>query len=511
MPSSSSDIESGLLCPQNCYLMEPLTLLALASAAGFVFNKMAGSPAKNERREFTYSKDLVARHAPDNSSDFDLDTIDVLPEYQLVKSLVEHEFPIIFITGGAGTGKSTFVRWALKEFHGSVLLGAPTGMAAVNVGGKTLHSLCSLPPSWIVKKDIKTFPQRKELLEAKVLIIDEMSMVTANLLDGVSAFLRVNRRVNKPFGGLPVIMVGDMFQLPPVVNRSARSLFTRVYGSAKFYNAKCLSKATYYAVELNKTYRQSDQTFVDILTKIREGVELKETLFRLNSGAQITPTPPEGAVWLSPRNREVEYRNEENINLLPGNAKEYLARVKGTFKPDRYPSPAKLVLKIGTQVMFTRTDKNRRWTSGSIGIIRRLLDDKVFVELLETERLVDVGRVQWTDYQYSWDKKNARIARIAIGTYHQLPVLPAWSMTIHKAQGKTIERVHLDLGEGAFETGQTYVALSRCRSLKGLSMARPLTRSDVLIDHESKRFYDNLRAIISKLPPEQMYQKLNPK
>ncbi len=491
--------------------MEPLTLLALASAAGFVFNKMAGSPAKDERREFTYSKDLVARQSPDNSSEFNLDSIDILPEYLLVKSLVDYKFPIIFITGGAGTGKSTFVRWALKEFDGSVLLGAPTAIAAVNVGGKTLHSLCGLPPSWIVKKDIKSFPQRKELLEAKVLIIDEMSMVTANLLDGVSAFLRVNRKVNKPFGGLPVIMVGDMFQLPPVVHRSVRRLYTRVYGSAKFYNAKCLSKATYYAVELNKTYRQSDQNFVDILTKIREGVELKESLIKLNNGAKITSTPPEGAVWLSPRNREVEYRNEENINLLPGKANKYIARVKGTFKPDRYPSPAKLLLKIGTQIMFTRTDKNGRWTSGSIGKIHRLLDDKVFVELLESRRIVDVGRVHWTDYQYGWDKKNERIARIAIGTYHQLPVIPAWSMTIHKAQGKTIEKVHLDLGDGAFETGQTYVALSRCRSLKGLSMARPLVRSDVLIDQESKSFYNNLRAIISKLPPEQMYNKLNPK
>ena len=490
--------------------MEPLTLLALASAAGFVFNKMAGSPGKKERREFTYSKDLVARHSPDNRSEFDLDTIEVLPEYKLVKSLVDYNFPIIFITGGAGTGKSTFVRWIQQEFDGSVLLGAPTGMAAVNIGGKTLHSLCNLPARWIVKKDIKSFPQRKELQEAKLLIIDEISMVTANMLDGVSAFLRVNRRVDKPFGGLSVIMVGDMFQLPPVVDRSVKHLFTSVYGSAKFYNAKCLSKATYYAVELNKTYRQSDQTFVNLLTKIREGIDLKESIAALNEGASLLSSPPEGAVWLSPRNREVAYRNEENFSRLPGKAREYRARVKGKFTSDRYPSPGKLVLKTGTQVMFTRTDAQGRWINGTIGIVRRLLDEKVFVELIDGDRLVDVGRVEWTNYQYSWNKKQQKIERIAIGTYHQLPLVTGWAMTIHKAQGKTIEKVHLELGEGAFETGQTYVALSRCRSLAGLSMARPLTRNDVLIDYESKAFYDNLRSIITKLPPEQMYQQLNP-
>ncbi|MFW2368421.1 MAG: AAA family ATPase, partial [Desulforhopalus sp.] len=238
--------------------MDPFTLLALASAAGFVFNKMSGSPSKEKPREFSFSKDLVAQTEPDNRSEFDISTIDVLPEYKLVKALVEQQFPIIFITGGAGTGKSTFVRWALNEFQGSVLLGAPTAMAAVNIGGKTLHSLCNLPPRWIVKDDIKALPRRKEIQEAKLLIIDEISMVTSNLLDGVSAFLRLNRKTNKPFGGVPVIMVGDMFQLPPVVHRKLVPYYEKFYGSAKFYNARCLQNSTYYAVELNKTYRQSD-------------------------------------------------------------------------------------------------------------------------------------------------------------------------------------------------------------------------------------------------------------
>lgn len=488
--------------------MDPFSLLALASAAGFVFNKLTGALDSKERREFTYSKDLVAQLKPDNRSEFDLSTIDILPEYNLVKSLVKSKFPLIFITGGAGTGKSTFVRWAVREFSGSVLLGAPTSMAALNVGGKTLHSLCQLPPGWITKKDIKHLPQRKEIVEAKLLIIDEISMVTANLLDGVSAFLRVNRAVNKPFGGLPVIMVGDMFQLPPVTKASLTPLFVKHYGSSKFYNAKCLQKATYYGVELNRTYRQSDQQFVNILTRLREGVDLKETINRLNAGCTITKQAPAGSVSLSPRNKEVDKLNTNALTKLPGTAKSYQGVITGQFHSDRLPAPKTLVLKIGTQILFTRNDTAKRWINGTIGVVRRLLTDKIFVELIDTGKVVDVGRTEWTEYHYGWDKRSNRIQRTRIGSYRQFPVVTAWASTIHKSQGKTIENVHLDLGSGAFETGQSYVAVSRCRSFAGLSMSRPLTVEDILVDFESKHFYAGLREIINNLPPEDMLQKL---
>lgn len=488
--------------------MDPFTVLALASAAGFVFNKMSGTQDDEEQREYSYSKDLVARVEPDNRSEFDISTIDVLPEYKLVRDLVKQQFPLVFITGGAGTGKSTFVRWALREFDGSVLLGAPTAMAAINIGGKTLHSLCHLPTGWIVKNDIKSVPRRKEIREAKLLIIDEISMVTANLLDGVSAFLRLNRKVDQPFGGIPVIMVGDMFQLPPVMSRDVEFYYKKIYGTPKFYNAKCLQNSTYYAVELKKTYRQSDQNFVNMLTKLREGVELGKTLAKLNEGCTITENPPEGAVWLSPRNVEVNNRNFRGLNDLPPPLRSYRGQLKGTFRYSRLPSPSKLELKVGTQVMFTRNDVSRRWISGTIGLVRRMLDDKIFVELTGSDKIVDVGRVKWTDYQYFWNRRKRAIQRKEVGSFYQLPLIPSWATTIHKSQGKTIEKVHLNLGRGAFETGQTYVALSRCRSLKGLSLARPLTVSDILVDYESKRFYDSLRNIIHKLPPQELIRKL---
>jgi ATP-dependent DNA helicase PIF1 len=491
--------------------MELFTLLALATAAGFVFNKMTGQTDKKEApdsRELIYSNDIVARLTPDNKSEFDISSIDVLPEYRLIKALVEHQFPLIFITGGAGTGKSTFVRWAMNEFKGSALLGAPTALSAINIGGKTLHSLCQLPPGWIVKKDIQSAPKRKEIQEANLLIIDEISMVTANLLDGVSGFLRLNRGVDKPFGGIPVIMVGDMFQLPPVVKNSSRTLFERIYGSAKFYNAKCLKETTYYAIEFKKTYRQSDQHFVNLLSRLREGVELSQSLAKLNAECTITKTPGSNAVWLSPRNKEVDARNIRQLAGITSPARTYRGNPLGQFKSSRLPSPMELTLKIGSRVMFTRNDSAKRWISGTVGTVHRMLDKKIFVHLADSNTIVDVGKTKWIEYHYGWNPRKGRIERTEIGSYTQFPLVPAWAITIHKSQGKTIERVHLDLGDGAFKTGQTYVALSRCRSLKGLSMARYLTSSDILVDFESKQFYDHLRNVIKKLPADEMMEKL---
>ncbi|MBW1635299.1 MAG: AAA family ATPase [Deltaproteobacteria bacterium] len=491
--------------------MEPFALLALATAAGFVFNKITGQRGgKNplEQRELLYSRDIVARPAPDNSSEFDFSSIEIVPEYRLVKALVEHQFPLIFVTGGAGTGKSTLVRWIMHEFRGSVLLGAPTAISAINIGGRTLHSLCQLPPRWIVKDDIQLVPGRKEIQEANLLIIDEISMVTANLLDGVSGFLRLNRKVDKPFGGIPVIMVGDMFQLPPVVKKSSRTLFEHVYGSAKFYNAKCLRETTYYGVELKKTYRQSDQRFVDLLSRLREGVDLSQTLTKLNSGCAITGNPGNGAVWLSPRNVEVNSQNIRKLAAIKSQARTYRGESAGRFKTGQFPSPVELTLKVGAQVMFSKNDPAGRWISGTVGKVQRMLDEKIFVQLEGSNAIVDVGRSRWVKYHYGWNPAQEKIERTETGSYTQFPLILAWAITVHKSQGKTIERVHLDLGDGAFETGQTYVALSRCRSMKNLSMARHLTPSDILVDFESKQFYDHLRNVIKNLPLHTMMNKL---
>lgn len=492
--------------------MDPFSLLALVTAAGFIFRKSSSQAKDNNepnRRELTYSKNIVTKATSKLIPEYDLSAIEVLPEYKLVKTLVEQQFPMIFVTGGAGTGKSTFVRWLISEFNGAVLLGAPTAIAAINIEGKTLHSLCQLPPAWIIKADIKEAPRRREIKEAKLLIIDEISMVNANLLDGVSAFFRLNRGVDKPFGGLPVIMVGDMFQLPAVTDKETHDLFERIYGSAKFYNAKSLGATTYYAVELNKAFRQVDQLFVDALTRIREGVDVGEPIALLNSQCSITDTPPIGAVWLSPRNVEVDNRNLAELNRLETPTQMYRGKLEGVFKADgRLPSPLELVLKCGAQVMFTKNDSQKRWINGTVGIVRAMESGKIVVELAHTNKLVDVERTKWADYKYRWNNATNEIDRETTGSFEQFPLVLAWAITIHKSQGRTIEKVHLDLGGGAFETGQTYVALSRCRSMQGLSMTRPLTARDILVDKESKEFYDHLRSVIKKLPPEELMKNL---
>lgn len=418
--------------------------------------------------------------------------IDILPEYLFVKQLVEQQFPVIFLTGGAGTGKSTFIKWLCREYRGEVLLGAPTAMAAINVGGRTLHSLFQLPPGWIVKQDIKP-GKKREIKKAKLLIIDEISMVTANLLDGISAYLRLNRGIDRPFGGLTVVMVGDLFQLPPVISEQTRDLFEQVYGSPKFYNARSLKTTDYCAIELTHTYRQTQQDFVQLLCNIREGHDLAASIALLNQHCLMTRTPPPGAVWLSPRNAEVEQKNQAELKKIDAPDFYYNGELEGEFKPDRLPSPLQLQLKVGAQVMFSQNDPQRRWLNGSIGQITVLKEDEISVSLQSTGEQVVVDRVKWLEYHYQWNAAKQEIERIEVGSYTQFPLVLAWAMTIHKSQGRTIDKVHLELGKGAFETGQTYVALSRCRTLQGLSFSRPLQLADILVDTESVVFYRQLR------------------
>jgi len=495
-------------------------LLAQVRAAGFVFHQWdheddgtasAEDPAvllqdDNALPDTVNLQSASAPSAPRSKAA--AAAINVLPEYRLIQDLVKRQFPLILVTGGAGTGKSTLIQWLMRTFRGSTLLGAPTAMAAMNIEGKTLHALCQLPPAWIVKKDIKTLPHRTDIKEAKLLIIDEISMVTANLLDGISAFLRKNRDEGAAFGGMTVIMVGDLFQLPPVVTEATRHLFDQVYGSPQFFHARCLRQAPFYAVELKTTFRQSDQSFIHLLTHIREGLALEDAMAKLNSLCQITSTPPENAVWLSPRNAEVDLCNSQALERLEAEMRSYTGQMSGQFKPDRLPAPKELILKVGAQVMFTKNDPNRRWINGTIGTVRRMDADKVVVALAGNKQVVQVEREEWFEYQYRWDEIEEAIDRDETGRYVQFPLVLAWAMTIHKSQGRTLDRVHLDLGNGAFETGQTYVALSRCRSIEGLSLTRPLRLSDIQVDGEAKAFYRHLRHLIRRLPPETMIEQL---
>lgn len=427
--------------------------------------------------------------------------IEVLPEYLFVKQLVEQQFPAIFLTGGAGTGKSTFIQWLCREYPGEVLLGAPTAMAAINVGGRTLHSLFQLPPGWVMKDDIKP-TKKREIKKAKLLIIDEISMVTANLLDGISAYLRLNRGIDKPFGGLTVVMVGDLFQLPPVIDEKTSILFEQVYGSPKFYNARSLKTTDYCAIELTHTYRQTEQDFVQILCNLREGKDIDNSIEQLNQQCLISQTPPQGAVWLSPRNAEVDRKNKTELAKINAVMLSFEGDIEGEFKLDRLPSPLHLQLKLGAQVMFTQNDPKRRWHNGTVGHITALSEQEIVVTLQKNGEKLSIEQAVWSEYHYQWNTEKQEIERLEIGSYTQYPLVLAWAMTIHKSQGRTIDKVHLALGKGAFETGQTYVALSRCREFAGLSLSRKLRVNDIMVDVESLKFYQQLREGNVLLPSQ---------
>lgn len=502
--------------------MDPFGIVALVAAAGWIIGKLnednTPTPPPNgpaPRHGASSTKARTVRHWPSpdrvhipagvTKTKGAEQAIEVLPEYTLVRNLVRAGFPVTFVTGGAGTGKSTFVHWLTNEFDGNVLLAAPTGIAALNINGKTLHSMCKLPPAWIVRTDIRHF--KPEIAQqAELLIIDEISMVNANLLDGVNAYFRKNRNSKQPFGGLPVVLVGDLFQLPPIVTHQTRNLFAAEYPTPKFFGAHLLQKAPYYAVELRKAFRQVDQVFVDLLAKLREGVDVMASVAELNRLCDITTEPPAHAVWLSPRNQEVDDRNRIELTKLTGASRFYIGQLTGRFKDDRLPSPKKLELRVGAQVMFTKN--SGRWVNGTIGVVVAMLDGRVEVRLNETGSIVDVGPASWEQFDYKLNPATHQVERDVVGEYLQIPLMLAWSVTIHKSQGKTIERVHIDLGAGAFETGQTYVALSRCRSLSALTLSRPLSEADVLVDAESREFYRKLRELIRTVPPEAMAQKI---
>ena len=494
--------------------MKPFSLVALASAAGFVFKKMTGAGSGAQKKKFPMARrsKITPGRLQKKGDGIDLNEIEVLSEYVFVKRLIDAEFPIVFVTGGAGTGKSTFINWLMHHYSGDVLLGAPTALAASNINGKTLHSLFQLPLQWITQRGIKSAPNRTDIKKARLLIIDEISMVNANLLDGVSAFLRKNRGVNKPFGGLPVVMVGDIFQLPPVVQQGILGFFEKFYGGEKrFYAARSLTDTsiTYYAIELNRTFRQSDEGFVNVLADIREGRNLTKALEIINSSCTITDAPPPGAVWLAPRRQEVEHTNRTELVKIRSPRYRFEGEVEGDYQTvGDLPSPMTLYLKVGAQVMFTQNDPKKRWINGTVGVVRTIDRDRIEVEIQPSGTVVVVDRAKWSNFRYEWNWRSKKIEKHEVGSYYQYPLTLAWAITIHKSQGKTIEKVHLDLGRGAFAFGQTYVALSRCRELSGLTLSRPLTVKDIKVDRNSQVFNDHLHDLMEKLPPEKMLEAI---
>ena len=406
-------------------------------------------------------------------------------EYEAAYRFVAEDEGNLFVTGRAGTGKSTLLRCLRELVPEEMVVLAPTGLAAVNVGGQTIHSFFSLPPRLIRSEDIRRSRNGKVMRGLKHLVIDEVSMVRSDLMWALDQSLRLNRgRPREPFGGVRLLLFGDLHQLPPVVQEAevAAHLET-TYGGPFFFSLPTLQEgAGTQLLELSAVFRQSDEGLIRVLNRVRDGEVDEDDLAILNDRVHPIRTLAEGEpyVILTPTNAAAHRINLAYLEALRGKPVAYEAGLSGDYSHSAHPTDTTLVLKPGAKVMLLRNDPDRRWVNGTIARISRLEPDRVFVEVDGREH--EVEKASWEQRRYAYDQEAQKIVESVAGTFQQFPVRLAWALTIHKAQGLTLDKVYIDLGRGTFAHGQAYVALSRCRTLEGMALARRLTPRDILFD-----------------------------
>jgi ATP-dependent DNA helicase PIF1 len=415
-------------------------------------------------------------------------------EQQAVFDAIETTQDHIFVTGRAGTGKSTLLNHLSWHTSKQVVICAPTGVAALNVGGQTIHSLFRLPIGVIADHEIEQSRELRKLLGTlDTIVIDEVSMVNADLLDAVDRSMRQARqRPHEAFGGAQVVLFGDPYQLAPVPgDADERAYFEDQYRSMWFFDAKVWSEADLRIYELSVIHRQHEAEFKYMLNAVRHGRVTAEIAKRLNdTGAR--PAPPDGAITLATTNSTVTRINASELAKLPGRALTARAEVSGEFGGRSYPADEALELKVGAQVMFLRNDSDQRWVNGSIGTVTKI-DSTVWVEVDgETHQ---VQPAVWEKYRYSYSAATKSLKKDIVAEFTQFPLRLAWAVTIHKSQGKTYDRAIIDLGQRSFAPGQTYVALSRISELDGLYLTRPLRPSDIIVDENVLRFMARSVAI----------------
>jgi ATP-dependent exoDNAse (exonuclease V) alpha subunit len=397
----------------------------------------------------------------------------------------------LFVTGRAGTGKSTLLRCVKDLVPGEMVIAAPTGLAAVNVGGQTVHSFFGFPPRLIRHGDIRRSRNGRLMRRLKFLVIDEVSMVRSDLMWAIDQSLRVNRgRPRDPFGGVRLAMFGDMHQLPPVINEPEIAAYLESeHGGPFFFGSGALREGAGTAlVELTQVFRQKDETLIRVLNSLRDGEAGEEELAVLNERVHPIRTLAEGEpfIILTPTNAAARRINLAYLEALDTGARGYQAGVSGDFSESAYPTEQTLVLKPGAKVMLLRNDPDRRWVNGTVARISRLEEDRVWINLDGDEH--EIERASWESRHYAYDKVEEKIVESVAGTFRQFPLRLAWALTIHKSQGLTLDKVYVDLGRGTFAHGQAYVALSRCRTLDGLAFARPLRASDILFDRSALEY-----------------------
>ncbi|HVT85699.1 MAG TPA: helix-turn-helix domain-containing protein [Chitinophagaceae bacterium] len=454
-------------------------------------------------------KTSVAAFTPDTSNEM----------FQLAVQLVNQSRRNIFLTGKAGTGKTTFLKYIRENCPKQMAVVAPTGVAAINAGGVTIHSFFQLPLSPFIP-EAKGFSnggeetlnrhsllsrlrlsneKRKILQELELLVIDEISMVRCDTLDAIDTVLRhIRLRHNEPFGGVQVLFIGDMYQLPPIIPDNERSLLSPFYSSPYFFDSRVLNVEQPVYIEFDKIYRQSEEQFINLLNQVRnnelnaEGITLLEKRFQPSFRNRLQ----DGYIILTTHNYKADAINLEELQKLPGKTFSYQAEIDGEFYEKSYPADELLQLKEGAQVMFLRNDmeKSKRYFNGKIGLVTKLEGEKIFVCCANEEQEIEVKKETWENIRYSWNKNTRMLDQEVLGSFKQYPLRLAWAITIHKSQGLTFDKAIIDAGE-AFSAGQVYVALSRCTNLDGMILQSRILNSSLRCDERIVRFSQNKKSL----------------